>query len=534
LNGDLKPVLTKISTIHAKNNFAFAIIAGELFGEPSNVSPELLDDLIGNRIAIPLPMYFALGIHNLPERIIDQLSSSEDDSVCTNLYFLGRRTTIKTSEGLRVVSLGGRLDASAPAGTSKDKYLPFHTASDAKILKGANSADILITTEWPSSVRLGSKVSIIDGFTDPPSNTHVADLCSALQPKYHFSTSPFFYEREPFFHSAKEEEPGVRPITRFISLATYNNPEKQKWLYAFTVPSSTPTSLPAGTTASPFLSSTSTKRSAPSQASFSRFSQDSYQHRPYKRHKQPPPGPGECFFCLSNPNLATHLITSIGDDAYLTISKGPLTTQDIYPRLGFPSPILIIPLTHSPTLDLIPDTSSQQSAITEMEKYRDAISSMISTKTQDELGTVTCEVSRATGIHAHWQLFPVSSALIKKKLVEAAFKVEAENLKYPSFEERDSSPTDSDFFRVWISTSRQGVDTDEEKPVGIKYKALLLPLDDSFRFDLQFGRRVLAKLLNLEQRLNWKDCGQSHEEEVEDAESFKKAFKEYDFASQEE
>ena len=412
----------------------------------------------------------------------------------------------------------------APIGISKDKYLPFYTALDAKALKGANSADVLITTEWPSSIRVGSKASLPDDFTDPSSSVFIADLCSALRPRYHFSISSFFYEREPFFHSAKDEEPGIRPITRFISLAAYNNPEKQKWLYAFTLPSTTPTEIPAGATASPFSAPTSNKRSAPSQSSFSRFSQDSYQHRPHKRHKQPPPGPGECFFCLSNPSLATHLITSIGDDAYLTTSKGPLTTKDMYPKLGVPFPILIIPLTHSPTLDLISDAANRQSVVKEMEKYRDAITSMISVKSQDDLATVTCEVSRATGIHLHWQLFALSSDLIQKQLVEAAFKVEAQNLKYPAFEERDSSSTDLDFFRVRISSGRMG-DGNEQMTKRSNYKSLLLPLDESFRFDLQFGRRVLAKLLSLDGRINWKDCGQSQEEEAEDAESFKKAFK---------
>jgi hypothetical protein len=60
-----------------------------------------------------------------------------------------------------------------------------------------------------------------------------------------------------------------------------------------------------------------------------------------------------------------------------------------------------------------------------------------------------------------------------------------------------------------------------------------LPLDPSFRFDLQFGRRVMAKLLELEGRADWHDCWQSHEDEVADAEEFKGAFKEFDFSLEE-
>ena len=64
-------------------------------------------------------------------------------------------------------------------------------------------------------------------------------------------------------------------------------------------------------------------------------------------------------------------------------------------------------------------------------------------------------------------------------------------------------------------------------------KSLVLPLSANFRFDLQFGRRVMAKLLRLEDRINWKDCLQSEAEEVTDADAFKKAFKEYDFSLEE-
>lgn len=62
---------------------------------------------------------------------------------------------------------------------------------------------------------------------------------------------------------------------------------------------------------------------------------------------------------------------------------------------------------------------------------------------------------------------------------------------------------------------------------------LLLPLGPDFRFDLQFGRRVMAKLMELEGRINWKNDVQSQEEEEADATAFKDAFKEFDFTLEE-
>ena len=61
-------------------------------------------------------------------------------------------------------------------------------------------------------------------------------------------------------------------------------------------------------------------------------------------------------------------------------------------------------------------------------------------------------------------------------------------------------------------------------------KEMVLPLDKSFRFDLQFGRRVLGKLLGLQARTHWKDCAQTQAEEQTDAEAFKEAFKAFDFS----
>jgi hypothetical protein len=143
---------------------------------------------------------------------------------------------------------------------------------------------------------------------------------------------------------------------------------------------------------------------------------------------------------------------------------------------------------------------------------------MVKSKSSD-LGSVTWEVSRGEGIHVHWQYLPIPVSLIRRSLVEAAFRVEAENEKYPKFESRVVSETETeDYFRALVWDPETGKD-----------RSLVLPLDSSFRFDLQFGRRVLAKLLHLEGRAHWQDCGQTQEDEERDVARFKEAFKEFDF-----
>lgn len=419
-------------------------------------------------------------------------------------------------------------------GLSKEQHLPFHTISDAKALHGANTADILLTTSWPSLIRTGSQKTLPDGVAEIIGQDHIADLCATLKPRYHFSASPeFYFEREAFFHNPTQDAPDVRPLTRFISLAAHGNPSKQKALYAFSLPTSVDplAPLPAGVTASPFLSRPK-KRSALEADPYSRYGNHDRNGFQNKRRKgprgQPPPGPDQCFFCLSNPTLDTNLISSIGDDAYLTLAKGPLTTIETYSSSGinFPAHALIIPLTHSATIASIPEAdNSKQKTFNEMNRFKEVLQSMISKQSGNKLGAVTYEISKDNGVHTHWQFVPMSEEMIRTGLVEAAFRVEAENSSYPPFEVRDPGigENDGDFFRAWIWTPPS-----EENAEG-STKCITMPFDSSIKFSLQFGRTVLAKLLGLEKRLQWRDCEQTEDEEKQYIKSFKAAFKEFDF-----
>ncbi|KAL4810862.1 CwfJ C-terminus 2-domain-containing protein-like protein [Aspergillus unguis] len=546
VNCELQEVFTKLAKLHVKQSFSFAIIAGDLFGDCSSEHElQQLTALLQGSISVPLPTYFTLGSKPLPARVIEQIEAN--DEVCPNLYFLGKRGILKTSEGIRIVALGGSLEE---GGSSSDKYQPVYSESDARTLIGAHNADILITHQWPKGIRNGSKVALPEGATAPQETQSIADICSALKPRYHLSsTDGFFYEREPFFHLPTEDSPDAKPLTRFISLAPYSKTTKQKWMYAFTLDPKAPPplSIPVGATVTPFASVPAKRKPLPDQnASYSRFAPTDQNQRPRKRARAPPPGPEQCFFCLSNPNIATHLITSIGTEAYLTTAKGPLPTSKTFsPSLTYPGHMLIIPFNHTPALNSITDAPSRHAAWGEMQQYRTALHNMLQARSNGSLGAVTWEVSRSSGIHIHWQFLPVPADLITRGLVEAAFKVEAENLKYPKFESSSSSQSDSadpsaepgDFFRLWIwSPAEKDPEGDSSQNEGDskgKDKTILLPLSADFRFDLQFGRRVMAKLMQLEKRINWKDDVQTQEEEEADAAAFKEAFKEFDFTLEE-
>lgn len=562
----------KLSKLHEKNSFSLAIITGDLFTNPTEATREDekdIESLLSGKISVPLSTYFTVGRHPLPPQIIKKIEGS-DGEIVPNLYFWNKRSINKTSEALRIVNLAGSLDTAITAGQSKDHFLPFHTEDDANSLRGANSADILITTNWPLSINLGSQVKVSDESRIPEGEQSLAELCLHLKPRYHFSTSnELFFEREPFCHLADEGTPEKTKVTRFISLAAFGNSNKQKWLYAFNIDphAAPPSTMPPGTTASP-LSSYRKRQRLPDQVEqYSRYApQHDTGSRPHKRarRREAPPPPRECFFCLSNPSVATHLIASIGEDTYLTTAKGPLTTSSSFPSLACPAHILIIPLSHTPTLRAIADPAVRGSTYKEMQRYRRSLHNLLIDKCKDTMGAVTWEVSRSNGVHVHWQFLPVATTLIKRGLVEAAFKVEAENEHYGTFSTKDigdgstETTTTSDHFRVWIWWPKEGAKTDPvlanptngSSPIDTidtvgadaetsandtaetrgKEKSLVLPLGSAIRFDVQFGRRVMAKLLQVESRMDWRACAQSEEEERKEAEVFKGAFRRWDFS----
>ena len=547
-------VFKKLSSLHTRNNFSFALIAGNLFASPSESNVAQEDDLtalLSGSISIPFTTYFSIGTHPLPTRIIERLKSA-DGQVCENLYYLGNRTVLRTSGGINIVALGGLHNPSLTAGYSKEQYEPFFTTAGAQSLHNVKSTDILLTSIWPSSIRNGSKVVIPQDMTEPLSADAVSELCLNLQPRYHLSASSgFFYEREPFLSPLAEETGLPRQVTRFISLASMGNSCKEKSLYAFSIDSGTDLSaiIPQGTTSCPFSASVHKRVAGAANKPYSRFSQTDY--RPPKRPRRAPPGPEECFFCLANPNIVTHLIASIGNDSYLTAARGPLPSAATYASLKGCCHMLIIPLAHCPRLSDIVDPAVHSSTLAEMNRYRQALQLMVDNQSDGQLGAVTWEVNRKQGVHAHWQFLPVSNDLIQRSLVEAAFKVEAENEKYPSFENVDggfarNNERDSFQLRIWGRSSPAGKaagnddgPSNNKTPVEgrdgqFSERLLLLPLPDYSRFDLQFGRRVMAKLLKLEGRVNWKDCLQSDSEEFDDVEAFKENFRQYDFSLENE
>ncbi|KAG5436944.1 hypothetical protein PCANB_001354 [Pneumocystis canis] len=214
-----------------------------------------------------------------------------------------------------------------------------------------------------------------------------------------------------------------------------------------------------------------------------------------------------CFFCLSNPKIAYHLIISIGSESYLALPKGPLTTTSTNsPILSFSGHVLIIPIAHVPTINSVEEINRNETK-KEMERYRVSINEMFESK---GCNSVAFEISRTTGIHLHWQVIPIKKDLADK--LENAFISFGNEKKYV-FEKRDIEKNEENYLRIWL-------------PDG---SILIHTINPQKYFDLQFARHVISQVLGVEERKDWKNCIQTNEEECQDATQFKKHFKDFDF-----
>lgn len=73
VNGQYHSLFDKLAVLHAKNDFSFALIVGNLFSEDQNC----VNDLIAGKISIPIPTYFTVGNIPLPQQAIDRIKENE-------------------------------------------------------------------------------------------------------------------------------------------------------------------------------------------------------------------------------------------------------------------------------------------------------------------------------------------------------------------------------------------------------------------------------------------------------------------------
>lgn len=180
--------------------------------------------------------------------------------------------------------------------------------------------------------------------------------------------------------------------------------------------------------------------------------------------------PETCWFCLSNPAARKHLIVEIGEEAYLTLAKGPLT----------PEHLILVPIEHvSSTLTSLNDALDE-----ELKKLMRKVNNLQQGK-QSIFFKMSCNPSH----HLHLQAISIDSSKLKdflEFLEDFSFK-----LGY-NFKETGKETVGAYFEFSHVSESGDIV-------------RLVHEYDPSAFFPAQYGRQVLANFLEIEGGADWKN-----------------------------
>lgn len=485
---NLETILVKSNLQNSKNGpFESTFLLGDVISNVSNSPQE----------TIALSTYISKGKKDVT--IPDNKSEEKYIVVKSNLTYVNSLVTIlKLASGLRVAILSADAEIESKS---------------EEVLAGIDQApkiDILLTYSWPYTIAREQKLSLVG-------NKFIDTVVKKVMPRYHFAVGNErgkFFEFQPFKWSNDT-------TTRFISLAQEGSGER--WFYAFSIGldnDGSDTKL----TENPFTKVVETPKR--------KLEETNPESREEKLavKKKKVISPDQCFFCLSNPKVETHMIVSIGKHSYLTVAKGPLTRPS--KGLVFSGHAIIIPIDHIPTIRQSASEVTESPIYKEIELYKKTICEAFLEQAPD-LRLVFFEVNRLDNVHHHVQLLPIPKDAVatqfpnslseKTKLNNETFSKNAE-LDFKKFESDDDAElqkiiNNSDYilFSVFEDLNKKTTyiaEIGSDKPV-----------------DLQFPRRVLAHTLKCPKRTYWEKCQQPKFKETRDCEEFKKFYDKYDFTS---
>ncbi|POW23466.1 hypothetical protein PSHT_00099, partial [Puccinia striiformis] len=583
--GSYKLIFNKLTTINKKNGpFDLILCVSDLFKVPENPQEiEELDDLLGNKIVVPVRTFAMIGKFDLPDLILDRLQN-KNGLVCNNLEILAPNSilTLSTIANLRIANFGGVYDPSTYSGEGPDTQTNYirsdqltkfiNKLKPTTTTQETTEIDILLSHSIPESITNNSKLK-------PKENGWegcgpMTEVLKTSKPRYHFAggTVHQFWEREPWLWESDQvpsKHSDYPKLTRFVNLAEFGNQAKERWFYAFNIVSThelKPT-LPVNLTPSPYALTPQTTRSSHQKRDFGTANQDGFEDGPNfrfgdiepnkkkNRTAGPPPpnylckicsksghwiqecpdkiqksnqfvirpvisfkivqmlqpiitneivlfkdfsqpkeiGPDSCWFCLSNPQVAKHLIASIGSETYLTLPKGQL--PDTTNNCPIPGGGHVLCIAHYPSLLGLPSELAIP-IVSEIEQYKSAIKRCYEAYSAS---MVSFEVAKLSGRgaragHAHLQICPVPNHLadqVEKTFIEHGHSLGIDLVDEIALKDMKDQVKDAiSYFRVGLPTMRNSI-----------YNSVGTP-----------------------DRVNWKSCERSETEEKLDCKSFQKAF----------
>lgn len=590
--GRLNQLFKRVSSVNkSAGPFDALLCVGQFFPDAPELLEEF-NDYVEGRSKIPIPTYFIGDYGIAAPKTLSAAAKDSANlgfkmdglKVCENLYWL-RGSGKFLLHGLSVAYLSGRRSTNSQ---QFGAYSQDDIDSLRALVEEPGIVDIFLTNEWPSGVTDRAAASgVLFGTLDPSiGDSNISELVTEIKPRYHIAGSAgVYYDREPYANI------GAAHVTRFIALAPVGNKEKQKFIHALSpTPASKMSAAelctkPPNTTLSPYSLEKDTgsgngavKRSGDdvSDSQYWRYdvSQKRQKHgdgagdrlcfkfvssgscprgdKCHFRHdedareqslrgvcfeflnkgkcergectykhslqeegkalssKQSGSGTGssnrskECWFCLSSPSVESHLIISVGEYCYCAIAKGPLVQDHV----------LIVPIEHLPnTLSLPPECEK------DLSRLRGSLQACFKEQGKE---VVFFEWVSKRGTHANLQVVPVPSS--KASSVELIFNLAAKKLGF-TFATLKNDNNLEGRKSLGMHLNRNQSLFYVEVPGGT---ILSHAVEENENFPFQFGREVLAGLLNMADKADWRNCQLSKDEEIEMAEKLKSQFKEYD------
>lgn len=500
---------------------------------------ELADSLINNKFVFPVPTYFIAGSVPFSETL-SRRAQTNSGEICSNFTFLGKNDILTMANGVKLAFLSGTLAENSEEDTNSKLNL-YNSDDVSKLLsKTPQYIDILLTFDWPENIEVNS-LKAKDISLVPKKSASVSSLAQHFNPKYHFATSTpsLFFEREPYKNIVNTQpDLPLYSVSRFISLGESEPASGQRWFYAFNLNLGHQIlphhELPTNVSQSPYIKTVQTKRLYTEMEPQTNFFIDNKNSRTY--NSEIPPDnytckicqikghfirdcpekksrsntqnkPAQCWFCLSNPELAKHLIVSIAEELYVSIAKGtlidPFSNSCLVPGGGN---ILILTINHYNTFSQIP-SQAQEKVNQELQKYKKALSDFFE---KFEAAPVYYEIhAPGTFKHAHKQVVPIP--LSTSPSIEIFFINQARANNW-NLDENNTGNIADGYLEV-------------ELPNG---KTLIGIPPTGQRLDFQLPRKIMAEFLNIPNRADWRTVEYTTEQETDIKSKFAEAFASYD------
>lgn len=247
-----------------------------------------------------------------------------------------------------------------------------------------------------------------------------------------------------------------------------------------------------------------------------------------------PVGPSNCWFCLSNPNVAKSLIVSIGSGSYLVYPKGPFIHPSFNAVPFSGGHLLIVPLSHMSSL--LPGTHPvfDEGAVDEQEESERERTRAEMEETKAQVRDVWAETGH---VMLEWTLVRIRTSSrmthFQTQLLALLTTVVTSHNLVQILDDRLTALTPSilrgDEVEAYFTRTRtSSQETKEEDdgffqltlhpPPGGEKKEWLVPLTTTSRFPVQFVRNTLAEVLEVPRLADWKNAQAAQGEEGEQGE----------------